>query len=104
MTKKYRAFTHLLDEMLKDPKFAAEFLSDALAEDFELFCLSLKDVIRVHGSIAAIAEKANVSRGTLYNLFSEKGNPELKTILAVLHALGYDLKVMKKQSEENSSL
>ena len=98
MTKKYRKFTQLLDEYLKDEKFAAEFLSQALEEeDFSTFMLSLKDVIRVHGSIKSIADKCELSRTTLYNIFSEKANPEMKTILTLLHTLGYELRVSKKQ-------
>lgn len=95
--KKYRKFTELLDEYLKDEEFAAEFLSKALEEeDFSTFLLSLKDVIRVHGTITATAEKANISRSTIYKLFSEKSNPELKTILSLLHTIGYDLRVVKQ--------
>lgn len=99
MKKKYRKFIHLLDEYLKDESFAAEFLSQALEEeDFATFLLSLKDVIRVHGSIKSIAEKCAISRTTLYNILSEKANPEMKTILTLLHVLGYELKVSKKPS------
>ena len=86
MSKKYRKFTEVLDEMLQDPEFAADFLSEALEqEDFNTFLLSLKDVIRVHGSITDFAEKTEISRSTLYSLFSAKSNPELRTILTVLH-------------------
>lgn len=95
----HRKFTQLLDQYLQDPTFAAEFLSEALEEDdFESFLLSLKDVVRVHGSITSIAQKAGMSRTTLYSMFSEKANPEIRTLLALLHALGYDLKVTKRPS------
>jgi probable addiction module antidote protein len=97
MKKKYRKFTEVMDNLLQDPKFAADFLSEALEqEDFDTFLLSLKDVIRVHGSIAAFAEKAQISRTTLYNLFASPANPELRTILTILHTLGYTLTVTKK--------
>lgn len=94
-----RKFTELLDEYLKDEEFAAEFLSQALEEeDFATFLLSLKDVIRVHGSITKVAEKAKISRSTIYKLFTEKSNPELKTILSLLHTIGYNLVVTKRTS------
>lgn len=97
--KKFRKFTELLDEYLRDKELAAEFLSQALEEeDFDTFLLSLKDVIRVWGSISAVAEKSHISRSTIYNLFSKKTNPEIKTILSLLHTIGYDLKVVKKLS------
>lgn len=55
---KSRKLTELLDEYLKDEDFAAEFLSQAFEEeDFSTFFLSLKDVMRVHGSINSIAKK-----------------------------------------------
>lgn len=40
-----------------------------------------------------IAEKADLSREQLYRSLSEQGNPTLKTILAVLKALGLELMV-----------
>lgn len=98
MTRSYRTFTSLLDDFLKNPQFAADFLSESLAErDFATFLMSLKDVIRVHGSISSLAQKTHLSRGTLYNLFAERANPEIKTILAVLDSLGYSLKVTQKE-------
>lgn len=96
--KKNRKFTELLDEYLKDSEFAAEFLSQALEEeDFSTFLLSLKDVVRVHGSITSVAEQAHISRSTIYKLFSENANPEMKTILSLLHTIGYDLRVVKRR-------
>lgn len=98
MEKPYRKFTDLLDEFLEDPQFAADFLTEALTEEnLGVFLLSLKDVMRVHGSLTALADKAKISRSTLYNLFSKKANPEMKTVLAVLDYLGYCLKVSKKE-------
>ena len=98
MTDKHLNFTSLLDDYLKDPLFAADFLSEALAEeDFDVFLLSLKDVLRIHGNLSAIAKKAHLNRGTLYRLFAEDANPEMKTILAILDSLGYGLKVTKKE-------
>ena len=100
MSRKYRKYTEVLDEMLQDPQFAAEFLSDALQEeDFETFLMSLRDVVRVHGSISSVAKESQISRGTLYNLFSENKNPKIQTLLALLHYLGYELKVTRKRSK-----
>lgn len=104
MTRSYRKFTDVLDTFLKDPQFAADFLTDALAEeDLNLFLVSLKDILRVHGSLTSFAKKAKISRSTIYNLFSKKSNPEMKTILTVLDHLGYDLRVAKKEPSRNKS-
>ncbi len=98
---KFRKFTEVLDEFLQDEQFAADFLSQSLEEgDFATFLVSLKDVIRVHGSISTIAEKAKMSRSTIYKLFSSVSNPELKTVISLLHTIGYDLKVVKKPFEK----
>lgn len=105
MNRKNRNFTELLDEYLKDEQFAADFLSQALAEeDFATFLLSLKDVIRVHGTITSVAQKANLSRSTVYNLFSERSNPELKTVLSLLHTMGYELRVTKRRRRKSQKL
>ena len=51
MTQTFPSFTSLLDDYLKDPKFAADFLSEALAEeDYDVFLLSLKDIMRIQSN------------------------------------------------------
>ena len=98
MSRLNRNYTELLDEFLADPQFAADMLSDALQhEDVETFLLTLKDVLRTHGSITALADKANISRTTIYSMFSASTNPSLRTLLAVLHSAGYDLTVTRRQ-------
>lgn len=98
MARVYPNFTSVLDDYLQDPQFAADFLSEALAEeDFDVFLLALKDIMRVHGNLSSIAKRAHLNRGTLYKLFSEDANPEMKTILAILDSLGYRLRVTKKE-------
>ena len=47
-------------------------------------------VARAKG-MAQIAEQTGLSREQLYRSFSEKGNPTLKTTLAVMQALGIEL-------------
>lgn len=97
MKPKYRSFDDLLDEYLENPEFAMSFLNQALAdEDVEAFKLSLKDIIRAGGRIAALAKKADLSRGTLYKLMTGKGSAEVGTVLKLLHALGYDLTVTRR--------
>ncbi|WP_332888214.1 addiction module antidote protein [Trinickia dabaoshanensis] len=47
-------------------------------------------VARAKG-MAQIAGQTGLSREQLYRSFSDQGNPTLKTMLAVLQALGLDL-------------
>ncbi len=42
-------------------------------------------------AMAQIAEQAGLSREQLYRTFSENGNPTLKTMLAVMKAMGIEL-------------
>ena len=46
-----------------------------------------------YGGLAAIAAEAELSRESLYRALSPKGNPTLKTLLAVLKAVGMRLSV-----------
>ncbi len=97
MTAKFRSFEELLSEYLENPEFAMSFLNQALAdEDVEAFKLSLKDIIRVRGKVADLAKESHVSRGTIYKLMQGKGQAEIGTILKLMHALGYDLTVMRR--------
>lgn len=98
MKNKYRSIDQLLDEYLQNPEFAISFLNQALLdEDIEAFKLSLKDVIRVHGNISDLAKKAHISRTTLYNIMRGEGQVEVGTILKLLHALGFNLTVTKRE-------
>ncbi|MNF85138.1 hypothetical protein D3C84_675240 [compost metagenome] len=47
-------------------------------------------VARVKG-MTEPARKSGLSRELLYRSFSEKGNPTLKTMLAVMHAMSVDM-------------
>jgi probable addiction module antidote protein len=55
--------------------------------------LALRTVAEAYGGLAAIAAEAELSRESLYRALSPKGNPTLKTLLAVLKAVGMRLSV-----------
>jgi probable addiction module antidote protein len=79
---------------LRDAGEAEEYLNAALEEgDPELFLLALRNVAEAHGGVAQLAEKAKLNRERLYKILSERGNPELKSLGALLHALGFRLAV-----------
>jgi DNA-binding phage protein len=44
--------------------------------------------------VAQLVEKAKLNRESLYKILSERGNPELKNLDALLHALRFSLAVM----------
>jgi probable addiction module antidote protein len=83
-----------LIESLRDPREAEAYLNAALEEeDPELFLLALRNVAEAQGGVAQLAEKAKLNRESLYKMLSERGNPELRSLDALLHALGFRLTV-----------
>ncbi len=85
-----------LRERLADAEYARVFLDVALEEyekdgDTEAFLLALRDVTEAQGGIGKLAERTNLNRQNLYKALSEKGNPRLETIGAILHGLGFRL-------------
>lgn len=95
-TRDYRAH---LDDVLKDDAEAAAYLNAALAEDAEIFLLALRDVARTReGGLASLAEAAHLNREHLYRMLSEHGNPELRSLEALLDALGFRLSIELKEA------
>jgi probable addiction module antidote protein len=92
--KKSTAYQPDLIERLRDPQESQEYLNAALEKnDSELFLLALRNVAEAQGGVAQLAEKAKLNRESLYRMLSERGNPELRSLEALLHALGFRLAV-----------
>lgn len=72
-------------------KAAMESLDDP--DDRAAGLLALRTVAEAYGGLGAVAAEAGISRESLYRALSAKGNPTLKTILAVLKAVGMKLSV-----------
>ena len=83
-----------LIEALKDPGEAAAYLNAALEEgDRAVFLLALRNVAEANGGMAVLAERTQLSRESLYRMLSRRGNPEIKSLLDLLHAMGLRLSV-----------
>jgi probable addiction module antidote protein len=87
-----------LKELRADPELAAEYLKEAMysledPEDRAAGLLALRTVAEAYGGLAAVAAEAGISRESLYRALSPKGNPTLKTLLAVLKTVGMRLTV-----------
>ena len=85
-------------ELGADRGFAVEYLKSALEEldnpeRRAVGLLALRDVAEANGGLAMVAKEAGITREALYRALSPTGNPTLKTLLAVLHALGMRLSV-----------
>ena len=78
-------------EDLGSDEAIAIFMAEAfLTNDAGYISHALGVVARAKG-MAQIASQTGLSREQLYRSFSEKGNPTLKTTLAVMKALGIEL-------------
>jgi probable addiction module antidote protein len=76
---------------LVDDEEIAFFMADAFETgDANYIAKALGVVARAKG-MTEIAQKTGLSREQLYRSFSERGNPTLKTTLAVMRALGIDM-------------
>jgi probable addiction module antidote protein len=72
-------------------KVAMESLDNP--EDRAAGLLALRTVAEAYGGLGAVAAEAGISREALYRALSPKGNPTLKTLLAVLKTVGMRLSV-----------
>ncbi len=102
MTKKVAAAVSHHDrevaELRADRELAVEYLKAAMEsldnpDDCAVGLLALRTVAEAYGGLGAIATDAGISRESLYRALSPKGNPTLKTLLAVLKAVGMRLSV-----------
>ena len=83
-----------LMEQLADAEFAAEYLNAASEDDDPAsYLAALRKVVEARGGIAVVAEKTHLSRETLYRTLSTRGNPTIRTLIAVLKATGLKLGV-----------
>lgn len=89
MTEKLTTFDPA--ELLASNEAIAAFMADAFESgDAGYIAHALGVVARAKG-MAQIASQTGLSREQLYRSFSERGNPTLKTTLAVMKALGIEL-------------
>jgi probable addiction module antidote protein len=92
-----------LAELRADRELAAEYLKAALEalddpNDRAGGLLALRTVAEAYGGLGAVAAEAGISRESLYRALSPKGNPTLKTLLAVLKTVGLRLSVQAEHA------
>ena len=85
-------------ELLReDAAFADEYLAASLEAidepgGREALLMALRQVAKAQG-MDTVAERAGIQRESLYRALSPKGNPTLKTLLAILAGAGFRLAV-----------
>ena len=96
---KIKPFRHheeaTIESFRNDPEFAAEYLNAILADgDREELLLALRYMAKSFGGVTKLAEKAELNATSLYRTLSQKGNPELKSLTALLKVMGMRLAVL----------
>jgi probable addiction module antidote protein len=100
-TKPSRPHDEAVIDMLKnDPDFANEYLAVALEEadqpgGQQALLSALRHIAEAQG-MSAVAERAGIPRESLYRALGPRGNPTIKTLLAVLSASGLHLSVARE--------
>jgi probable addiction module antidote protein len=104
MMPRSQSYQDDLLQVLRDPEEAAAYLSAALEDGNEqVFLLAVRNVVDATTGMAELANKTHLNRESLYRTLSEKGNPQLSGIRAILEGLGYRLTVEVLPPTDDSS-
>ncbi|MEA2853096.1 MAG: hypothetical protein QOE02_3115 [Rhodospirillaceae bacterium] len=90
--KKIRTTRYDNAALLRGPHDIAAYLEAALEDgDHRVIAEALGNIARAKG-MSQLAREAGVGRESLYRALSPDGNPELRTVLKVVRALGLRLR------------
>lgn len=82
------------DSLRADPNFAAKYLDSVLEDgDQQELMLAMRRIADAFGGVAGLAETAHLNTTSLYRTLSPKGNPELRSMNALLKAMGMRLSI-----------
>lgn len=92
-------FDDIIGEDLQDDEFCRLYLNNALQEsDPQVFLIALGRAAKARDmSITEVARQLQVNRQGIYHALSEKGNPGWNTLFNLLHLMGFDLQLVKRQ-------
>lgn len=100
MTKKYRTNDEAMVEYFEKNPDAIELYLTGIFQDYAedpdngILLSQLRNVARAKG-ISELAEEIGMTRQGLQKALSEKGNPRLENINAIMKAMGYHLAPQK---------
>ncbi len=84
----------------KDPAYAAEFLEQHPADgDHVELLIALRQMTKAFGGAATIARKAKLNRTQLYRMLSKQGNPEIRSVSAILKSMGVHVRPADQEAE-----
>ena len=81
----------------RNPRFAAKYLNSVLEDgDQDELMAALRRMAEAFGGVSEVADAANLNATTLYRTLSRQGNPELKSLTAILKAMGLRISVQPR--------
>lgn len=100
MTRKSKALPYrshddaTVASLRDDPQFAAEYLNAVLEDgDQRELMLALRRMATAFGGVSKLAQETELNATSLYRTLSPRGNPELRSLRALLKAMGMRLAV-----------
>jgi probable addiction module antidote protein len=92
-----------LEELRTSPRFARAYAKAAVEalnspRSHPRGLLALRALAEAYGGLGAVAAKAGINRESLYRSLSPKGNPTLKTLVAVVNCMGLRLSVVDERT------
>ncbi|MDR3175028.1 MAG: putative addiction module antidote protein [Desulfovibrio sp.] len=90
-----RAHDDAMAEIFRDdPAYMAELLSSVLEDgDAGELLIALRQMSKAFGGVRSVAKQAGLNPNQLYRTLSAEGNPELRSLAAILRAMGLRLAV-----------
>ena len=83
-----------------DPTYAVELLNSILEDgDQGELLVALRQMAKAFGGIPKMAEKSQLNRTQLYRTLSAGGNPEIRSLSAILKTMGLRLAVQRIPTE-----
>ena len=84
----------MAERFREDPEYAGLYLNTILedGEQGELM-ITLRQMAKAFGGVPAVAQQASLNPTQLYRTLSPDGNPELRSLAAILKAMGLRLAV-----------
>ena len=91
-----------IQEFRDSPEEAAAYLNAVLGDgDQDEVLLALRRITTAFGGVPKLAEQTDLNAKTLYRTLSARGNPEMKTLMAILKAMGMRLAVEPIQTTQH---
>ncbi|WP_313456986.1 addiction module antidote protein [Stenotrophomonas sp.] len=82
-----------------DPGYAIDLLNSILEDgDQPELLIALRQMAEAFGGVRQVAQRAELNPNQLYRTLSEKGNPEVRSLTAILRAMGLRLAIQPLNS------